>query len=186
MLDNLIGQTLGPYQIVGLAGRGGRAAVYKAYQPALKRHVALKVLAAGQLREAGFMQRFRQDALAASKLRHPNLAAPYEAGQVGDLLYIAREYVEGDTLTHTPTPTRPRPTATPSGTPSFTSTPRAATAQVNLVATATARPGVHLILKRWALGNAAIRPTGRSRNPHNKRTPGRPRRAWTIAFRRAP
>ena len=43
-MDNLIGKTLGQYQIIEVAGKGGMAVVYKAFQPSLNRHVALKVL----------------------------------------------------------------------------------------------------------------------------------------------
>lgn len=42
-MQGLIGRTLGPYQIISEIGRGGMAAVYKAYQSSLDRHVAIKV-----------------------------------------------------------------------------------------------------------------------------------------------
>ncbi len=43
-ISGLEGSWLGPYQVVELLGRGGMAVVYKAFQPALRRHVALKIL----------------------------------------------------------------------------------------------------------------------------------------------
>jgi serine/threonine protein kinase len=64
MPDSLIGKTLGQYQIVELAGRGGMATVYRAYQPSLRRYVALKVLPDHLAADQDFVVRFRQEALA--------------------------------------------------------------------------------------------------------------------------
>ena len=98
MPDNLIGKTLGQYQITALAGRGGMATVYKAYQPSLKRYVALKVLPYHLAADQDFVVRFRQEALAAAALRHPNILVIHDVGQDGNTHYIAMEYLEGQTL----------------------------------------------------------------------------------------
>jgi serine/threonine protein kinase len=97
-MDNLIGKMLGQYQILELAGKGGMAAVYKAHQPSLNRYVALKVLPAYLAQDEQFVVRFRQEALAAAALRHPNIMVIYDVGQDQNLHYIAAEYLEGSTL----------------------------------------------------------------------------------------
>jgi len=97
-MDNLIGKTLGKYQIMELAGKGGMAAVYKAYQPSLNRYVALKVLPPYLAQDEQFVARFKQEALAAAALRHPNIMVIYDVEEEGDIRYIAAEYLEGNTL----------------------------------------------------------------------------------------
>jgi TolB protein len=69
----LIGQTLGQYQIVEPIGQGGMATVYKAYQPALDRYVAVKVLPATFAHEPGLAERFSREAQAIAQLDHPNI-----------------------------------------------------------------------------------------------------------------
>jgi len=98
MPDSLIGKTLGQYQIVELAGRGGMATVYKAYQPSLRRYVALKVLPDYLAADEEFVVRFRQEALAAAALRHPNILVIHDVGQEGNTHYMAMEFLEGQTL----------------------------------------------------------------------------------------
>ena len=98
MTDPLIGKTLGQYQILELAGQGGMAKVYKAYQPSLNRYVALKVLPEYLAHDAEFVDRFRQEALAAAALRHPNIVVIYDIGEADNLHYIATEFLEGQTL----------------------------------------------------------------------------------------
>jgi len=92
------GQNLGHYRIIERIGRGGMAAVYKAYQPSLDRYVAIKVLPAHLTDEPGFAERFRREARAVAKLEHPHILAVHDYGQEGDLTYIAMRYVEGGTL----------------------------------------------------------------------------------------
>src|SRR5512136_2998447 len=97
-MDSLIGKTLGQYQIMELAGKGGMATVYKAFQPSLNRYVALKVLPEFLAQDKQFVARFRQEALAAAALRHSNILVIHDVGQAGNLHYIAMEYLEGQTL----------------------------------------------------------------------------------------
>jgi serine/threonine protein kinase len=92
------GVQVGPYQIVEQIGRGGMATVFKAYQPALERMVALKVLPEVLAEDPQFRERFRREAVAIAKLRHPSILTVYDHGEFEDQLYIVTEYVEGGTL----------------------------------------------------------------------------------------
>ncbi len=105
-MDNLIGKTLGQYQILEVAGKGGMAVVYKAFQPSLNRYVALKVLPDYLAQDEQFVMRFEQEARAAAALRHPNIMVIYDVGQEGATHYIAAEYLEGATLSQTITAQR--------------------------------------------------------------------------------
>lgn len=86
------------YQIIEEIGRGGMATVYKALQPSLGRYVALKVLPPYFAHDEEFLLRFRHEALAVAKLRHPNIVQVYNFHQEGDLFYLAMEYIEGGSL----------------------------------------------------------------------------------------
>lgn len=97
---SLIGQTLGQYQIVEQIGAGGMATVYKAYQPGLDRHVAIKVLPAQHALTPGFKERFSLEAKAVAQLSHPNILPIYDVGLQGDLSYFVMKYVPGPTLRH--------------------------------------------------------------------------------------
>ena len=61
-MEDLTGRQFGPYQIVAPLGEGGMAAVYKAYQPAMERYVALKVLPRRFAEDAQFAARFQREA----------------------------------------------------------------------------------------------------------------------------
>jgi serine/threonine protein kinase len=97
-LNNLIGQTLGKYQIIEQVGKGGMATVFKAYQPGLERYVAVKVLPAYYAHEAGFEERFTREAKAIARLDHPHILPVYDFGQDDGLSYIVMKYVPGGTL----------------------------------------------------------------------------------------
>jgi serine/threonine protein kinase len=94
----LVGQTLGQYRLVERIGRGGMATVYKAYQPALDRYVAVKVLPTYLAHDPNFAARFRREARAIAKLEHPHVLRVYDSGQEEELSYIVMRYVEGGTL----------------------------------------------------------------------------------------
>ena len=96
--NSMLGQRLGFYQILSLLGAGGMGEVYLAEDRRLGRKVALKVLPAFFTRNEERVQRFKQEARAASALNHPNVATIYEIGETDRTIYIAMEYVEGLTL----------------------------------------------------------------------------------------
>jgi len=97
-MGQLEGITIGQYRLIEQVGRGGMATVYKAYQASLDRMVAVKVLPANMVQDAGFLERFRREATAIAKLRHPNILTVYDFGEATDLTYIVMEYVQGGTL----------------------------------------------------------------------------------------
>ena len=98
--DALIGQTLGAYRLVERLGQGGMATVYKAYESALGRYVAIKVLPQFFARDPNFLKRFRREAKAVAQLSHPNIVPIHSYGEEGNIIYIAMQFVEGGTLKH--------------------------------------------------------------------------------------
>ncbi|HLY07732.1 MAG TPA: protein kinase [Planctomycetota bacterium] len=91
-------KTVGKYQVLGTVGRGGMGEVFKAYQPDLHRHVAIKTLLSGEQASEEFLQRFQREARMAAMLSHPNIVPIYDIGAEGKLHYIVMEYVEGRSL----------------------------------------------------------------------------------------
>jgi eukaryotic-like serine/threonine-protein kinase len=104
MSDNesseLIGRTIaGKFVVESVIGTGGSGTVYRAVQPALDRTVALKVLRQDVAGDPRFVERFKREARAASRLNHPSSVGVLDFGWHEDsLLYLAMEYVEGRTL----------------------------------------------------------------------------------------
>ncbi len=92
------GMRLGPYEVSGLLGRGGMGEVYRAHDTRLDRTVAVKVLPPESMRNAERVQRFEQEAKAASARNHPNILTIYDFGATDGMYYIAMEFVEGHTL----------------------------------------------------------------------------------------
>jgi len=96
----LLGQILdGRYEILEKIEEGGMGAIYKARQLRLDRIVALKLLLHDRRGDPISVERFRHEAYLASRLRHPHAIHVYDFGQAEDgLLYIAMEFLEGETL----------------------------------------------------------------------------------------
>jgi len=92
------GMTLGNYEIVEKIGAGGMGAVYKAYQTALGRYVAIKVLPPQTAGDPAFAERFALEARALGKLRHPNIVTAFDFAHQGDLAYLVSEFIDGGTL----------------------------------------------------------------------------------------
>jgi serine/threonine protein kinase len=97
-MTNLIGKRLDHFRIDALLGEGGMGAVYRAYDVNLARPVALKVMHPHLTRQPEFQQRFLQEAQAAARLSHPSIVDIYHFGRKHDLLYMAFEYVDGNSL----------------------------------------------------------------------------------------
>lgn len=74
------------------------ADVYKAYQPNLKRFVAIKTLRRHLADEASFLGRFQREAAAVARLRHPNIVRIHDFDSEGSICYMVMELVEGPTL----------------------------------------------------------------------------------------
>ena len=94
----MIGTTLGQYRILEEIGRGGMAVVYKAYQPALDRTVAMKVLPPELSLDYQFVQRFAREARSATKLTHPHIVTIHELDQTEGNHFIVMEYVDGPSM----------------------------------------------------------------------------------------
>ena len=95
---------IGRYKIVGELGRGAMGVVYRGVDPALDRHVAIKVISthqsAGQVNTAEMEARFLREAKIAARINHPGIVTVYDAGRAGDSLYLVMELVEGESLAH--------------------------------------------------------------------------------------
>jgi len=89
----LIGQTLGQYQMLEKIGEGGMAVVYKAYQPGLKREVAVKVLSPVFAKNKQFSERFQREVEAIGNLHHPNILSVYDSGQDKGYSYLVMRYI---------------------------------------------------------------------------------------------
>jgi len=82
------GEKLGPYETVSPIGKGGMGEVWRAYDPRLKREVAIKVSA------QQFSDRFEREAHAIAALNHPNICTLHDVGPN----YLVMELIEGPTL----------------------------------------------------------------------------------------
>src|SRR5258705_6571137 len=92
------GDKVGSYKIISKLGTGGMGAVYLAIDSRLGRKVAIKFLSQSLVEDRNRINRFRQEARAASKISHPNVAAIYEIGSYDENHFIAMEFVDGTTL----------------------------------------------------------------------------------------
>lgn len=98
--DSLLGRVVaGRYEVVRKLGQGGMGAVYAALQRPLGRTVALKVLLSELTADPVATARFEKEALAVSRLAHPNIVTLFDFGRTEEgLSYLVMEFLEGTTL----------------------------------------------------------------------------------------
>lgn len=100
----LSGQTIGRYQIEDAIGRGAMATVYLGRDPKINRRVAIKTIAlAEEFTDSDLVNaktQFLREAESAGRLNHPNIISIYDAGEDGQVAYLAMEYFPGKSLSH--------------------------------------------------------------------------------------
>ena len=93
------GNLVGRFVILGILGAGGMGVVYAAYDPELDRKVALKFLLPGQgAAHDGARTRLQREAQAMARLSHPNVIGVHDVGVHASGVYVAMEFVEGQTV----------------------------------------------------------------------------------------
>src|SRR6202035_465357 len=96
--DSLVGLRLGHYLVVERIGAGGMGEVYRARDEHLDRDVAIKVLPSKTFSDDSVRKHFRKEALALSKLNHPNIATIHDFDTQQGIDFLVMEYIPGITL----------------------------------------------------------------------------------------
>ena len=86
------------FEVLELLGRGGMASVWKARQLSLDRYVAIKILSSKFAEDSEDLERFRMEARAAARLKHPNIVQVYDANFKDGVYYFVMELVAGYTM----------------------------------------------------------------------------------------
>lgn len=92
------GNSFGHFKIISQLGAGGMGEVFLAQDNRLGRKVALKILPEKISADKNALDRFKQEAQAASALNHPNIITVFDIGDFDGTNYIAVEFIEGETL----------------------------------------------------------------------------------------
>jgi hypothetical protein len=99
MPQSWVGRKIGGrYQIDSLLGQGGMSAVYRATDPNLRRMVAIKLIHTHLSVNPNFVNRFKEEAAAVARLRHPNIVQVHDFNIDGETYYMVMEYLMGETL----------------------------------------------------------------------------------------
>jgi len=103
--NNLVDQippTIGRYKVVQGIGFGAMGAVYKAFDPLIKRTLAIKTIRLDIPRQSpqykSFIARFHHEAQVSGTLSHPNIVTLFDIGEESGIPYLAMEFVEGETI----------------------------------------------------------------------------------------
>lgn len=95
-------QAIGRYQVLESIGWGAMGAVYKAFDPLIKRTLAIKTIRLDIPRQSpqykSFIERFYHEARISGTLSHPNIVTLFDIGEEGGVPYLAMEFVEGETI----------------------------------------------------------------------------------------
>ncbi len=99
-MTDLVGKTFGEFRLIEPIGSGGMANVYLAEQVTLKRPAAVKILKPALMAASAerVVARFRQEAMTAAGVSHPNIVQVYTIGEENGYHFIAQEYVKGKDL----------------------------------------------------------------------------------------
>ncbi|MCK6685497.1 MAG: serine/threonine protein kinase [Thermoanaerobaculia bacterium] len=97
-MAGLTGQMLGRYRLESLLGRGGMAAVYRAFDEELRRAVAIKVILGEHVTDESFLKRFKQEAELVAHLDHPNILPVYDFGEDAGRPYLVMPLRDGGSL----------------------------------------------------------------------------------------
>lgn len=97
-MKDLIGQVINNFQIQEIIGQGGMGIVFRAYHPDLQRYAAVKVMRPELANQAGFFERFLQEARAAAHLDHPGIVDVINFGRYEESFYLMMDFVEGPNL----------------------------------------------------------------------------------------
>ncbi len=87
---------IGRYEVVSELGRGGMGAVFKAWDPQDRTHVAVKLLL--QASDPRQLSRFRREAQVMQRLQHPNVMGIYRVGELDGRTFLVTEYIRGKSL----------------------------------------------------------------------------------------
>jgi serine/threonine protein kinase len=96
--SDLVGRTLGRYEVIARIGAGGMGEVYRARDARLKRDVAVKILRWNAPDNAHSRARFEKEARAVAALNHPNIVSIFDFGEESGVQYTASELIVGESL----------------------------------------------------------------------------------------
>lgn len=94
----MVGEKFGRYEIKEPLGRGGMAAVFLAYDPLIKRDVAIKVMSEKISEDEDFQARFRQEAELIASLEHPAIVPVYDFGYHDDQAFLVMRHMAGGSM----------------------------------------------------------------------------------------
>jgi len=97
-MTELLGQSLGQYEITEFIAKGGMATVYRARQASIGRDVAVKVLPPNFTHDDTFLERFNREVAVIAQLQHPHILPVIDFGQHDGLPYIVMAYIDSGTL----------------------------------------------------------------------------------------
>jgi serine/threonine protein kinase/pSer/pThr/pTyr-binding forkhead associated (FHA) protein len=96
--EKLVGAVIDNFEIQDVIGQGGMGIVYRAYHPALQLNAAVKIMRPELASQAGFYERFLQEARTVARLEHPNIVDVINFGRFEDSYYLMMDFIQGPSL----------------------------------------------------------------------------------------